>query len=72
MELLQSVTMPLWLGRNRFNLELAYLLSHSMTEIYFQRFMYSVVINKAGVQLFLYCLNKGYKLPPSFIMLTDP
>jgi len=37
-ELLQKVTTFLWLGRNKFHLGLAHLLSHSITEIYFQKF----------------------------------
>lgn len=69
--MLQKVTMLLWVGRNRFPLGLAHLLSYSITEIYFQRLKYSVVINKAGVQQFLYCLNKGYNPPPPFMVLID-
>lgn len=75
MELLQKVTTLIWLGRNRFRLVLAHLLSHSTTEIYFESFDYSVVINKAGVQIFLYCLNKGHNLlsrfSPQYDLIPD-
>lgn len=62
MELLRKVTSLLWLGMNRFLLGWHISCVTALLK-YFQTFKYSVVINKTGAQLFLYCLYKGYNSP---------